>query len=596
MVNIILGILLINLFIHYITKTPYTALNCGIWGFHGKNDTNFSWNKFNILGIINDKRGGDATGRMIGKDYEHHNQKGSKTYTDFISNILNPAYKDENIIFGHTRKTSMTAKGTDGIEYTQPYPIRGVEGDIIGMGMHNGTLYNSDDLQEEYEVPDELEYYKEDEVIKHKPNDSQILLWTLLVKQDYSILENYDGSAALAWYDFRNEHLYLFRGESEASSYAKVKTEERPLYVLQEANNVWFSSEEKPLWIISQKKFPEIDKIKPNTVLVYEKGILIDSIEIDRKGKQYKPYNGYNSYNSNNSGSNWGYWGNNNHNSNNNRSLPAANTAKPTLKINAIEEEVIPHTNNSVVFARGRYWVSKTKRAHGIYHIDITGTIQDKPKLVGSKFEITKPYYFIDGVMITDHISFQEYLRKYKIVTSSLKENFLRKEVIKAAVYPVHQYGTDGTMSYWNIDKKDWWYYTGEIKPLFSNRVYIYERGDLKYSKPSSWNFADHIPVEQDEWVDTDKAEEAYEKAYEQYEKDSGNGIYLDKLPFDDDYESPEDQLIKKEVTNEVANALKAIQECISGLYIHAGSGIGDKAMTVLESVENELSKIGEDD
>src|SRR6056297_148055 len=317
MVNIILGILLINLFIHYITKAPYTALNCGIWGFHGNNNNNFSWNKFNILGIINDKQGGDATGRMIGKDYEHHNQKGSKTYTDFVSNILNPTYKDNNIIFGHTRKTSYTAKGTDGIEYTQPYPIRDVAGEIIGMGMHNGTLYNSDDLKEEYEVPEELEYYNEDEVIKHKPNDSQILLWTLLVKKDYSILENYNGSAALAWYDFRNEHLYLFRGESEASSYAGVKTEERPLYVLQETNNIWFSSEDKPLWIISQRKFPEINSIEPNTVLVYEKGILVDSIEIDRSGKQYKPYN---SYNSNNSGTNWGYW----NNKNNNRSLPAA--------------------------------------------------------------------------------------------------------------------------------------------------------------------------------------------------------------------------------------------------------------------------------
>jgi len=580
MVNIILGILLINLFIHYITKTPFTVLSCGIWGFHGKNNNNFSWNKFNILGIINDKRGGDATGRMVGKDYEHHIQKGSKTYTDFISNILNPNYKHENIIFGHTRKTSFTAKDTDGIEYTQPYTIRDGE-NIIGMGMHNGTLYNEKDLQEEYEVPEELEYYNEEEIIKHKPNDSQILLWTLLVKKDYSILENYEGSAALAWYDFRNEHLYLFKGESNASSYAKVKSEERPLHILQESNNIWFSSEEIPLWIISQRKFPEISSIESNTILIYEKGILIDSIVVDRKGNQYKPYNNQNNYGG--YGNYGSYWSNKSANI----GLPAANTTKPIAKPTKIESEIMPNLYNSIIYAKGRYWSSKTKKAHGIIHLDCTGRIKESPINYGGKYDITRPYYFIEGVMIADNISFQEYIRKYK--ASSNKELFIRNELVKVSVYPVHVYGEEGSMSIWETTYKDWWYYTGDIKPLFSNKTYNYNRGSLaSINDKGEWRFANHIPIETNGWVNKDNTESN--------DHDATGGVFLDKLPFDDDYESPEDELIKKEVVEEVANALKAVQESISGLYVHSGFKLGDKALSVLESVENELSKIGDND
>lgn len=594
MVNIILSILIVNLFIHYITKIPYTALSCGIWGYFGKDNKRFNWKDFNMLGVLNDKRGGDAAGRMIGGSYEHYNSKNCNTYTEIIRDNLNPAYKEETVMFGHTRKTSAFAKGTGGIEFTQPYPVRDITGTIIGMGMHNGTLYNDSDLKEEYGVPDKLEYIDGEEIIEHSPNDSQILFWTLLVKEDYSILEKYQGSAALAWFDFREDRLYLFKGSSKSYEKALNEVEERPLYLLKEKDNIWFSSEETPLWVITQKQYPEIDSISSNEIHVFEEGKLIDTIKITRKAGQYKKSTYSSNYNTG-----WGSYKNkpyNNYDAKRN-SLPANTT---TSKANKIEEETLPILHESIAYAKGRYWDNKGKKAHGIYHLDKTGKIHDKPSgEFASEWVKTKPYYFIDGCMITDHISFQEYMKKFKDNGNDTKQSFIMKELCRVSVYPVHKYGTDDTMCCWNKDRKDWWYFTGEITPLFSSKEYEYIRGSLKTTNTGTWKFADHSDISEGEWITDskeDESAEAYEQAYQEYEKYNKSNPFLEKLPFDDDYESPEDQMIKREVVNEVANALKNIQDCINVIQVYEGSKPGNKAIAVLEEIENKLSEIGDND
>lgn len=594
MVNIIISILLLNLIVHYITKTPYTALSCGIWGYFGENNKRFNWKDFNIIGIINDKRGGDAAGRMVGKNYEHYNTRHSDKYTDIIRDLLNPDYKNENVIFGHTRKTSATAFKTDGIEFTQPYPVRDATGVVIGMGMHNGTLYNAAELKRKYDVPDKLEYVKGDEVIEHEPNDSQTLFYALLIKEDYSILENYQGSAALAWFDFREDRLYLYRGASKNYEAAKVLSDERPLYVLQEKNNLWFSSEDDPLWIISQKRFPDITSLNSNEIHVYEKGVLINTIEIERKSGQYrKTYNSYGSVD---------YWSKNERNYSGYKkpaSLPAKTKDEEETNVK-IEQERVPSLHSSIAYAKGRYWDSDGKKAHGILHLDKTGKICSSPSGPNaSEWTRTVPYYFIDGCMITDHEDFQNYMRQYKNVLSSNKEDFIQRKLVKVSVYPVHKYGEDGSMSHWDARQKTWWYYSGEITPLFSAKIYKYTRGSLIETKLGNWRFADHSESSSEYYHKKFKedeataAEDAYEQAYKDYEDSIKNDIFNEKLPFDDDYESAEDELIKQEVVNELANALKGVQDCMNAVQIFAGSKIGDKAIAALEETEDKLSELG---
>ena len=123
MITIILTTLLISSIIQYLSKTNTAVLYCGIFGFIG-DLSYFSWDKFNILGIINDSRGGDACGIAMGKDVYHFNDKENKLYYDMIAKMVMPKI-DDNIpfIFGHTRKTSANALHTGAINYTQPYKI-----------------------------------------------------------------------------------------------------------------------------------------------------------------------------------------------------------------------------------------------------------------------------------------------------------------------------------------------------------------------------------------------------------------------------------------------------------------------------------------
>lgn len=582
MVNIILITLLISLFTQYIMKTPLTTLNCGLWGFFGENNNKFNWNKFNIIGLFNDKRGGDACGRSIGTKYFHYNDRNNKKYEDLLTNVLNPNYNDNNIILGHTRKISVGVSGTDDIEFTQPYPFRDENDDIIGMGMHNGTLYNTDDLKRKYNLPINLKYIDNDgKAKKHVLNDSQVLLYSVLVKKNYKILEEYNGSAVLVWYNFKENRLYLYKGFSKINKSSNFGIEERPLYIMQEKNNIWFSSIEKPLWIISQNRYPSIKEAKANTILIYEKGVLVDEISITRKSTQNKEYTspsvGFN---------NW-YHTANNYRQN---SLPS-NFEKDEMRI---EDESIPFIKDNLIYGRGRYWVNN-KKAHGIYHVKRTGDIAKTACKDGTIWQRTKPFYFIEGVMIENHSAFQALIREYNTIHKNKVEDFLLEKVLEFAEYPVHRYNNFiQDMSVWDNNSQRGRYYTGTIHPLFSAKRYTFKLGDLEqidssqYKMPSEEYYSPK-PVPDDDNT-LGKSEEDFTIK---------SNIYLEKLPFDtddDDMEEMEEELAKTEVLCELSNVLSSISTCKNSIAIYSDSSIGKSALNILDKTERFISKIGDND
>ena len=127
---------------------------CGLFGYISKNPKKFNWDKFNILGFENDSRGGDSIGRVINNNVERWvNDKSTKTlYRDYVVRFKNPDIKNIKIALGHTRKASV---GKASIDLAQPVvlPVNLENGDVGSFIMiHNGTLYNHEELAEKYNV------------------------------------------------------------------------------------------------------------------------------------------------------------------------------------------------------------------------------------------------------------------------------------------------------------------------------------------------------------------------------------------------------------------------------------------------------------
>jgi hypothetical protein len=609
MVNIILVALLVHLIITYFFKPNYDTLNCGIWGFHGKTNKKFKWDKFNILGIMNDPRGGDAAGRMIGKYYEHFNSSPIKKYTDIVVYRLNPDIENETTIFGHTRKTSANAKLTMGIEYTQPFAIRDENDNIIGMGLHNGTLYNKEELMKKYNVPEKLVYYDKGKKIEHAPNDSQVLLWTLLVKKDYSILEEYQGGAALAWYDFRDSTLKLFRGESPMNKYSNDNEEERPLYIYEGRNNIWFSSVENSLYVISEEAEPNIEEIEANTVLTFKEGKLVDDFHITRKNIQGNGFLNYNhSYDYDD------YWYNNYGGySNWNMRYKSKNTQSTTIQSNSTNkalpsaDDKISLEDNRIVFVNGRYKI-KDKIVHGIYHVNSLGYIVPND-LANSSYH--KVYYFIDGIMVKDHKSFRKYNKKYKkFYTDEVKNRFLAEKVIKIALHPVLDL-RDNKYYEWNPIIGERIVYNGMLYPVFSKVSKLIRGGRESVATVADYrtvteNEGQYYPEDFDDFNkaleydcsrDEDVAEKYYEEVFNSSDEEKKEAIlgsdYSTEKDNNDYLDSMEDELTRKEIAKEIVNVVSFIDDTIDDLYVYPGVKLAEDTIELLNNFKEQLSEIG---
>jgi hypothetical protein len=263
---------------------------CGIWLYHGpENKPNFSWAKFDILGIANDTRGGDACGRYTANSIEHANSTKDQDYRDYIKLNYPPTLKkNSNTVIGHSRKSSAFYGSNSSLEHTQPI-VRWNENsnEIKKTLVHNGTIYNTDFLIKKYGVSETFRYRyinndNNFEFKDFKTNDSNALADILFNIEGYEVLKDYQGTASLAWYDKDQDLLYLFAGESLTYASSSKPTEERPLFFRYSDNYVWVSSLEAPLLQTRDKKDCGVEEVPKNNVLIFKSGKLIDSIPIDR--------------------------------------------------------------------------------------------------------------------------------------------------------------------------------------------------------------------------------------------------------------------------------------------------------------------------
>lgn len=203
---------------------------CGLFGFIGKEKTEFNKLLLCNLGIHNDTRGGDSCGLFIDGDVEYGVDDKKKFDSFYKTSKLFNKTKKAQIIIGHDRKTSV---GVTSLENAQPVVITNDNDEVDFVLIHNGTISNYEDLRDKYLT--NAEGY----------TDSQVMAY-IIYFWGYDVLSEYIGTGAFVTVDYRQNKerkpvVHIFKGASK-----KYKTsntdEERPLFLLKDTNGYWFSS------------------------------------------------------------------------------------------------------------------------------------------------------------------------------------------------------------------------------------------------------------------------------------------------------------------------------------------------------------------
>lgn len=251
---------------------------CGIGGIISASPRPFNYTAFCALGVINDARGGDSCGVFIDGKY-YYGIKEKKYFSDAFKDmeILNNTDTSQ-IALVHCRKASVGA-----IDHSTAQPvIIAPEGKVEFVLLHNGTIYNYEELAKKY-IPD---------VDIKGMTDSQVMAQIFYYK-GYDALDEYEGSAAFAIVDYRKEkpQVLFYHGKSKDYSYSKEDKEERPLYFLidKKEKTLYFSSIYQ---ILETFVKDEVAYVLPyNTLCEFDEDCLRSVRKVDRSNvfqkKQY---------------------------------------------------------------------------------------------------------------------------------------------------------------------------------------------------------------------------------------------------------------------------------------------------------------------
>ena len=120
---------------------------CGIFGQISVKAKAFNKRAFCTMGVRNDSRGGDSCGIFIDGNVEYGIDK-QKLFINFFRDSKLLEYTTTcKIALGHCRKASV---GKVGLETAQPVVIYNDQNKIEFVVIHNGTIYNYEELAKKY--------------------------------------------------------------------------------------------------------------------------------------------------------------------------------------------------------------------------------------------------------------------------------------------------------------------------------------------------------------------------------------------------------------------------------------------------------------
>lgn len=521
--NIIIVSLLVHMLIAYHVKSDVIA--CGLFAFIGSSASKFNWDRFNYLGVANDSRGGDSCG-VVTQDFFKYGIGTSSNYEKFIIKAKDKPEGKYKVVLGHTRKASI---GGIDLDYAQPYIFtsksriikrlkkknsalskfvdsNSSKDTIVFAGIHNGTINNYKELAKKYNIS------------AFDKNDSGVLM-EIILKYGFDVLLEYRGTAAIIVHNYAENLSYVFRGSSPMYSKNAVNVEERPLYAYKESPyNTYFSSLKDSLLFIGGKE-DNIVEVDPNFLYKIQNGKILEKIKMDRSDvTQREPVTTSRSVNSRNFNDtyedHWGFYGyegGRTHNSAFNEHNKEAEIYIGDHKLckSAIQgkmhimNETKPYNSSVhepgslIKFWKGRYMFNDVL-INGVIHINNWG------KRIAPDEHGARPFFFVDGVMITDRTAYENALKIVEEHNGTPKE--LARNLAPLSIYPVHSYDKSGERK---LDFQDFYkpssayvehvedknsrivagrvHFNGEFSPVFSKRVYIIRNGDLQGISENTW-------------------------------------------------------------------------------------------------------------
>lgn len=255
---------------------------CGIFGQVSNDASKINIDKISILGIMNETRGTSSCGLFLNDDIYTGTGSMSK-FRDFISFHRNTEITTP-VVIGHTRQASVGV-----ISEANAHPFGFGTDAVLNytfIGAHNGTLHNYEEIANKRDINLRPSSTVKGVTTSRNKIDSEVLLESIYKDGNYSVLEEYNGGAALAMFNVVDNTVMLYSGASAKSSYAPTVVEERPLHVyIVDENTFYFSSEADPLEAIAgYENVEKIQKVPFNKVFIISNGDFKNAevVDIDR--------------------------------------------------------------------------------------------------------------------------------------------------------------------------------------------------------------------------------------------------------------------------------------------------------------------------
>lgn len=430
---------------------------CGIFGGSAKKGKKLNLRKLTTLGLYNIQRGTDSCGYYFNGNIV----KGvgdEANFSKFIAKhkLLRGELPCE-VFMGHTRKST---SGTNTADNAHPHQV----GNYVQT--HNGVIKNIWKLCS-------------DNKIDHTGiSVDSIGLAHIIEKHGFNILNGYEGYAALTMTFVDDPHsLYLYHGASKEFKYGEP-VEERPLFFLDTAEGIYYSSIKESLDLINESK-KKVHVIPHNHVYKIQHGVFTNfDYVVERDEANAKTTTN---------------WYNTGRNLLNNNEIPftqgATTNKKPLLPVVvgrdkiltsiAMKESYPPEfKTQDIYFRRGRYCRAANILLHGEYHLTRKGKIVTDPFKCK---ELVETFYFLKGVMLKSKKEYKRFLKDYGYILDDNSLNFAFY-ISSYSRYPVMAIENEGIGV--AQDLKNYWYKNEKrvslpFTPKFAARSYTIKEGLL---------------------------------------------------------------------------------------------------------------------
>lgn len=407
---------------------------CGLYGIINSKPDVFRKDIFTVLGIANDKRGGDSCGVFIDGKVEYGIGQNSYFENFFWDSDLINNTKTCQVALGHDRKASI---GAITVEKAHPILHKNEKDEVDFAFIHNGTIHNYEALAKEF-IPN---------INCLGLSDSQVLA-LIIYHKGFDVLSKYMGGTAFVAVDYRNNNVktYFYKGASLETPYAKEVSVERPFYFTFNHDRLIFSSIASYLCAMVGDNVYEA---KSNKVYQYVNGKLYSYKDIDRsqcfqsKVHLYQNYKGYN-----------------------------GNIAE---KFDYIQ---YCYKNNT-------YLDEQDIPLHGKYRITNYGRILHTGQKPASDFVKVFTIFFFHGIPFRDKFSLNIVNKEYKKSKLSL-EDYLARNISFVRYHSMCPQFFENGICYIAVSETGYSPYNGLLYILGKSEKKDYKAGSLQYTSYSS--------------------------------------------------------------------------------------------------------------